>query len=266
MTEEPTISTDATIPEPATEAGATDVHAEEAAAPSADVATGGAPAATRSVKQWLPWAIAGVALVVAGVAVAYAVQAGVDNTDASGPVSLTGKATSTPNTGGTANQGGSSSGSSSARPSGPGGSGSSGASPSGSLQSGMRAPTEAPTPLAAVGSRLATVTTPPPHTVGLLKIPEGVTSAKYSVTFKPYGWGPGGPQRGQLVVAVTKSSPSGGEAARLTDLTGKNVSLWATPAAASAIKVGGSYSGVVSVQVQGDTGRLTLVSAQPSNP
>lgn len=224
--------------------------------------------------NWLPWAVAGVACLVAAGALVYAGQVARQDGDsaAKSPLALnqqpaSGKTSSPSSAGSVAGAQGTQ------VPAGT--SPQAGAAPGGTTKGGTSSSTRTVTPtgpgavggapapsVAKTGSTLATLSVPPEHTVGLLKIEEGVKSAAYNVKFKPYGWGPGGPERGNLVVAVTSSSPAGGDAAKLLDLSGKNASFWvADPAVIPKVKTGGSYTGKVSVRIEGDTGRLMLISA-----
>lgn len=113
-------------------------------------------------------------------------------------------------------------------------------------------------PLAKQGSVLATLTAPPPQTLGLLKLPEGFESAIYEMTFSPYGWGPGGSASGHLVVKIEKAVGRSGETDEFRDMTGVNASLWTAPGASETIKAGGTYIGTVEVRARGDVGALFL--------
>ncbi|MDP2182865.1 MAG: hypothetical protein Q8K99_09915 [Actinomycetota bacterium] len=118
-------------------------------------------------------------------------------------------------------------------------------------------------PIAKEGSELATLTAPPPKTLGLLKLPEGFTSAVYEMTFSPYGWGPGGPTSGHLVAKIEKSVGRSGQTDEFRDMTGANASLWTSPMAAEVIEVGGTYVGTVEVRARGDVGALFLTDVKP---
>jgi len=231
--------------------------ADEVAQKAADVAPSTGGVTVRRLKAWLPWAIAGAACVVAVAALIYAAQSRGASDYNAGPATLTGWQGLTPGSS-IASRGAMAT----AQKPGVGTSKPKGGTSAGTSRSGSSG-TQGPS-IAAPGSRLTTITTPPEHTVGLLKIPDSVKSAAFSVKFKPYGWGPGGQARGNLVVAVVSSSPAGGDAAKLLDLTGKNASFWAAPTLAARIKLGGSYTGRIAVRIEGDTGRLMLTSAAPA--
>lgn len=118
-------------------------------------------------------------------------------------------------------------------------------------------------PIAKQGSELATLTAPPPKTLGLLKLPEDFESASYEMTFLPYGWGPGGSTSGHLVVKIEKSVGRSGQTDEFRDMNGANASLWTSPQAAAVIEVGGTYVGTVEVRARGDVGALFLTDVKP---
>lgn len=110
------------------------------------------------------------------------------------------------------------------------------------------------------GDKLTDLKTPPDRTIGMIVVPEGFTSGRFTVTFSPFGWGPAGPQGGRLVAEITKSAPLDDEAKSLDrDFAGRNATLWCSDAISAKIKVGGTYTGVIEVRRTGDTGTLTLV-------
>lgn len=118
---------------------------------------------------------------------------------------------------------------------------------------------------AASGSKLATLDTPPEHTVAMVVVPRGFQGADFAVVFTPYGLGPSGPAGGVLVAKILSSKPIGSQAKSLRhDFAGQNVTLYCTPAQLSAITDGGRYQGTMRVRPQGDVGVMLLVRASPA--
>lgn len=118
---------------------------------------------------------------------------------------------------------------------------------------------------AKVGSALTTLTAPPEKTIGMIVVPKGFSGGKYSITFKPFGWGPAGPDGGRLVAQIVSATASDSGAKSLDkDFGGRNATLWCGPEIAKAIKLGGSYAGTMMVRPQGDVGVLYLTEAKAS--
>jgi len=120
-------------------------------------------------------------------------------------------------------------------------------------------PTERP---AAAGQPLAELAAPPVKTVAMLVVPKGFTPATFGIVFEPYGWGPGGPDGGRILVRINSSKPTNASAKALDkDFKGRNAAVWCAPADTKVLVKGGTYTGVLTVRPQGDTGSLYL-----SNP
>lgn len=121
----------------------------------------------------------------------------------------------------------------------------------------------APTAPAKEGARLTTLTAPPMKTIGMIAVPAGFKGARYTVVFKPFGWGPSGPDSGRLVAQIEKSTALDEGAKKLDkDFSGRNATLWMTPVMAKRITLGGSYTGTMEVRPQGDVGVLYIIELE----
>lgn len=110
------------------------------------------------------------------------------------------------------------------------------------------------------GSRLATLSAPPEQTIGMIVVPKDLKAARFRMTFEPYGWGPSAASGARLIARVQTSEPVDDEAKSIDrDFAGRNLTLWIAPDKAEAIRIGGTYSGVVEVRRQGDVGVMYLV-------
>lgn len=127
------------------------------------------------------------------------------------------------------------------------------------------APKGAPKAPAADGAKLTSLTAPPVRTLGMLKVPEGFTSASYNVQVKPYGWGPRGSGGLRLIVMISSAAPIDEEAIALKrDFANRNATVWVSQQLASTIKLGGTYTGTMVVRRQdSDLGVLYLTTATP---
>jgi len=109
------------------------------------------------------------------------------------------------------------------------------------------------------GEPLAELSGPPRRTVGMLVVPKGFKDATFSIVFEPFGWGPGGPDGGRLLIRISSSKPTNSSAKALDkDFKGRNASVWVTPPEAKVLVKGGTYTGVLTVRPQGDVGTLYL--------
>jgi hypothetical protein len=117
--------------------------------------------------------------------------------------------------------------------------------------------------LAPTGSRLTTVPTAPPKTLGTLLLPEGVTEARVNVIFEVYGWAPDGSDGARrLVVSVLDSKPIGGNQ-NLQDLKGQNAVFSLGTYVGLPVIDGGRYEGAVDVRLDdGGRGLMYLVSSR----
>ena len=92
-------------------------------------------------------------------------------------------------------------------------------------------------PLAAVGFA-------PPRTLAFIEPSKAGASDSYTVSFAPYGYGPGGARR-SLVVRVNRSTPVG-KPKRPYPFQGRNVMLDTSGITVGrVIEVGGTYSGTI---------------------
>lgn len=116
---------------------------------------------------------------------------------------------------------------------------------------------ERPTEPAEEGAELTTVTVPPPSTVAMLDIPEGFETARFNITFRPYGpaMGPNGPS---MVITIDEMDPLGGDTDEVKDLSGLNAVCSTPPSVIERVAEGGMYSGVLEVRANGDVGVLVL--------
>lgn len=110
------------------------------------------------------------------------------------------------------------------------------------------------------GSKLTQLKSPPERTIGMIVIPDDFKSARFAVTFTPFGWGPSGAAGGRLIAKITESEALDvGAKALNRDFTDRNATLWCSKTIADKVKVGGTYSGVLEVRRSGDTGTLFIV-------
>jgi hypothetical protein len=123
-------------------------------------------------------------------------------------------------------------------------------------------PRAVPRPEAPVtpGTKVPTLTAPPDATIGMLVVTEGFKTATYRISFRPYGWGPGGAQGGRLVVRIDSSvAADAGAKAFDKDFSGRNAVVWVQGGTAQSMTVGGSFAGKMTVRrTQGDVGVLYL--------
>lgn len=113
--------------------------------------------------------------------------------------------------------------------------------------------------LAVDGQPLAELPAPPAKTVAMLVVPKGFKPATFGVAFQPYGWGPGGPDGGRILIRISSSKPTNASAKALNkDFKGRNAAVWCSPVDAKVLGKGGMYSGVLTVRPQGDVGTLYL--------
>lgn len=114
------------------------------------------------------------------------------------------------------------------------------------------------------GSKVTSISAPPTQTVGMLVVPKGFKGAQYAVTFRPYGWGPGGAAGGRLVIRIdTSKAVDAGAKAYGKDFSGRNAIAFVVPSAAAAIKLGGTYTGQLLLRPQADVGVFYLLKATP---
>jgi hypothetical protein len=117
---------------------------------------------------------------------------------------------------------------------------------------------------AAPGSPLKSLSVPPPGSLSMVMIPEGVQSARYAVTFQPYGWASTGRAGGQLFVQVVSSKPSDAAAKKLSrDWTGSNLTVFCSPDVVNSVAAGGIYAGTLELQPRVNVGVLVLLDARP---
>lgn len=119
--------------------------------------------------------------------------------------------------------------------------------------------------LAAAGQPLSELSGPPPQAVAMLVVPKDFTPATFGIVFQPYGWGPGGPEGGRLLVKINSSNPTNASAKALDkDFEGHNASLWCSPQDTKALAEGGTFTGVLTVVPQGDVGQLHVSDVKPA--
>lgn len=117
-------------------------------------------------------------------------------------------------------------------------------------------------PLAPAGSRLASVTSAPPKTLNRIKMPEGVKTAQYVVSFEPYGWAPDGPEGRRMVVMIS-SAQSRSDA--MPDIAGKNLLLAMASYKGEQLDKGGKFEGTVEVRPDSEgRGAFFLIDSQPA--
>lgn len=109
------------------------------------------------------------------------------------------------------------------------------------------------------GSPLPELSGPPPKTVSMLVVPKGFALATYDIVFRPYGWGPGGPSGGRIVIRIDSAKPADSGARTLgSEFKDRNASVWCVTGDVKTLDVGGTYRGTLSVRPQGDVGWLYL--------
>ena len=118
--------------------------------------------------------------------------------------------------------------------------------------------------VASQGVTLAALPAAPPRTLGALKLPSGVSTARLDVTFDVYGWAPDdttGAKR--LAVRVYHAAPADKASAKVTGLEGRNAVFSLAGYKGMPIEKGGRYQGIVEVRAD-KQGRDTmhLVSAR----
>lgn len=115
------------------------------------------------------------------------------------------------------------------------------------------------------GSKLATVPTAPPRTLGSLRLTEGVSKARLAVVFEIYGWAPNGPDGSRrLAVHVIDSKPAADAGSGLQDLSGENAVFSLASYEGSPLGEGGRYEGTLEVRANGEgRGVMYLVTAKP---
>ncbi len=106
--------------------------------------------------------------------------------------------------------------------------------------------------VAEAGSVLTTITQPPDKTLSMLNKDTATAGSTYQVTFSVYGFGPNTASVQTAVVLVSKSVAEG-EPAKPFEFTGRNVLVRLDPTAAAALTRGGTYSGVITLRLTGDT-------------
>lgn len=104
----------------------------------------------------------------------------------------------------------------------------------------------------ATGAVLSTITTPPSRTLALVPRDNATAGSEYKVVVRVYGWGPVSASIPSAVVLVTESTPVG-DVAKPLALNGRTVLVKLDPAAAEALTRGGSYTGVITLRLSGDT-------------
>lgn len=112
-------------------------------------------------------------------------------------------------------------------------------------------PAVAPTKPVDEGAQLATVTTPPTHTLAMIERDRATANSTYSVVFKVYGFGPYGGATSSLVVLVSTSQPAPGMAEPY-DFSGRNVLCRLGAEEAKEVTLGGTYKGVITLKPSGD--------------
>jgi hypothetical protein len=137
------------------------------------------------------------------------------------------------------------------------------AQPESSAETQSRTADKSAAQLAPTGSKLATVPTAPPKTLGTLLLPDGVTEARVNVIFEVYGWAPDGPDGDRrLVVSVLNSKPVDANA-NPQDLTGQNAVFSLGAYKGRPVREGGRYEGTVDVRSDdGGRGLMYLVSSK----
>lgn len=122
--------------------------------------------------------------------------------------------------------------------------------PSAGVTDGSPAPSPGPvaSTVATEGARLTSLPGPPAGTMAMLETATVAADAVYSVTFRPYGYGPG-QGSGGLVILIEIAVPQN-ESAKAFDMSGRNV-LVTVSSAAGAITQGGAYQGLLGFREQG---------------
>lgn len=118
--------------------------------------------------------------------------------------------------------------------------------------SGSAQPPASTAPAAPVddGQRLATVTVPPSKTLAMIDSTKASADSTYRVTFKVYGYGPGGGDMSSLVVYVSASTP-GKDVEKTFDLAKRNVLCRLNSAELAKVSVGGTYDGTITLRLSG---------------
>jgi hypothetical protein len=115
--------------------------------------------------------------------------------------------------------------------------------------------------LPASGKPLATISTPPPATLAMADPKDVSAASRYTITFSPWGFGPGG-RTASLVLNVESSTPLGAVPKPLA-MAGRNVLVDIRSLPASQVPtVGGVYTGEVVLAPEGGSLAVRLVSAR----
>lgn len=109
-------------------------------------------------------------------------------------------------------------------------------------------PGQIPSTVATEGARLTSLPGPPAGTMAMLETATVAADAAYSVTFRPYGYGPGHGSGG-LVIRIETAVPQN-ESANAFDMSGRNI-LVTVSSGTGGITKGGAYEGVLAFRLQG---------------
>ncbi|MBN2841221.1 MAG: hypothetical protein JXP37_09740 [Coriobacteriia bacterium] len=109
-------------------------------------------------------------------------------------------------------------------------------------------PTQRPVVVASEGAPLEPLSGPPEGTMAMLETSTVGADATYSVTFSPYGYGPG--QSGSSLVVRIDRAEAQTKSADGFEMTGRNV-LVTVAGGDVDVAVGGVYSGTLGFRLQG---------------
>jgi len=127
-----------------------------------------------------------------------------------------------------------------------------------------QATAEGPTETLAKGVELAPVKSPPDKTLAAIKVPDDFSSGSYAITFEPYGWGPGGPESGRVVIRIVEATPDDKTEA-LVDISGRNAIVSADGHSIDALKTGGRYEATLLVRsTEPERGELYISEVRPA--
>lgn len=98
---------------------------------------------------------------------------------------------------------------------------------------------------AADGAKLKDITTPPDSTLAMIAGDTVAEGDRFSIVFRPYGWGPNRQGGRGLVIRIDGARPGPGNKSAFSIDSGQNALVTVPDLVARAISSGGEYSGVL---------------------
>ena len=125
----------------------------------------------------------------------------------------------------------------------------------------LPAPTDAPDRLPGSSEALTSVVEPPPNALTALRADDALVDATFNVAFRPYGYGPGWPQRRSLVIYIVSSSPAEASGPEF-DLAGQNLIADIHDPPFVEIVDGGDYTATLTLMSAGEMLRPVIQEIQ----